>query len=1029
MAQTSTSLAPHPNTPWTPEDYAPLVTSSGAAKLAASGVAPLVAAARGYETLEEPAVADFASKLGLGNRNAKRHSQVLTATRRGEVMVIHWYRADQVAEARADGRYPVSSAQQMRPSSPRENPANGKLVKYENIAGSESVIDTNPATPTDWFQSSPRLLITEGVLKGDAALTALLRANGIDDADLALTPGTTRVSAIDALGLLMDSIPPAQRVTILSFVGVGNWKGNDVWVSLKLRGRELLLAFDGDIDSNWNVWSQANSLWDFAKGKGAILKLVDLDVTIHEDVDAELNDMANGHPSPRNAGDSKEKVGLDDFVARFGTWKDVLTRLNSELPDAPDRKRDDVIGAVRVAEGGNSVQQYVAGGVDAFGQPTPPKWELLTNIGGRIAAVETHRAPTQVEVRTAAFGAGIDEEDIPIRSSCRIELRWLKADDTQDFAVVIGPAEILMYPPGDWAKHRAEIPNNLLLHPEWPPRKGLDWLSAIKDNNEQPTQQHVSWTTMGWVPVENSSVCSFISGRTIIAPTAEEAKNTVAGVNEAMLPSSSKFSLPVTPNVMSPEWVAQVRSDLDSLFEHYFVDEPWTNKNVAGVVLAAGLRPSVPIRCTSVIYIQGPPGQGKSWTVAQILAFHQDGETWNNKMLPGSMKDTMTAVEQAVAQTNIWVMDDLAPSPDARQSLIEQAKVGDLIRAVHNSSPKRRSGTDLKAREVFNPHALLIITAENEHIINSVRDRTVILSLDKDSLSNGVTKMDEFRDKSGVPGRLLSASVQALQHFAGRYGWSELIELLDDQRKAYAEIAKEIITRVPVAGKSETRHVGMAVDLMIGLAPLQLLADTVGHTDMLSMFDPEREGNIPGRVAESLAVSFISQGAATPGRSVLEAVRNLLAAGHAHILNASDPGSAPLSGDRMGSNRALGWQLDATGQSRPMGVAIGHLSASRRGGDLDIVYLHKTNAFDVAARKYPAALPPGTSAATSFGSVWNEKLIHPKWLQKGRDGTRVDIRYAIDGHAVRGVPIHIDTIVGEVLPNTDDDLAGAADGE
>ncbi|MET4705856.1 hypothetical protein [Frigoribacterium sp. UYMn621] len=1026
MTTFRTTQPTHPLTPWTASAYAPANSFSGANKLASSGVAPLVALARGYETLEQPQVAEFAKHNSLGAANSKQHAQVLAATRRGDVMVVRWYRADQVATAHTAGLTPVASSLQLRPGIPRESPTTGKLLKYENLVGSQSVIDTNPATPAEWFTSSPKILITEGVLKGDSALTALLRANGVTDEQLSVKGRVSRGEAINRLHSIMLGIPQSKQVTILSFVGVGNWKGNDVWVSLKLSGRQLLLAFDGDIDSNWNVWSQANNLWGFAAGRKAHVKLVDLSVDADGEMVELLADTGSAKP---------EKVGIDDFLVRHGSWDDLLTRIKDELPDAPARSRYDVpVGTWQVSEDGTSVQEYVAGPPDASGHPGPAHWKVQVNIGGRVVAVETHRAPTEEEVETAHFDENINPADFATADTCRIELKWIQDDGTVASGEVTGPATLLMYPPSEWDKRHASIPKSLLLHPEWPPRRGSDWLSAIKANNETPAEQNVAWSTMGWVPVENSAVCSFISGRTVIAPTEASRLRTIAGVNEVVLPGSSKFSLPeIEGEVMGEAWKAQVREDLSSLYEHYISLAPWTNIDIAAVVMAAGLRPAVPLRCTTNLYVQGPPGQGKSWTVAQILAFHQARKTWSNKMLPGSMKDTGTSIEQAIAQTNIWVMDDLAPSPDRRQNDLEQSKIGDIIRSVHNGSSKRRSGTELKAREVFTPRALMITTAENEHTINSVRDRSVILSLGRGSLRDGeiefggqpartpVEIMDEFRDNNRAPGRLMRAAVQAMQYAAVINGWEVLLEQIATIKKDLEVIARAVISQVKVDGKSDSRHVEMAVDLMLGLAPLNILAEMVEDDRFLAMFEPETADNLPERIARVLSVSFQSQGESTPGRAILAAISDLLSAGRGHILNANDPTAAPLTGDHAGSNRALGWQADSQGNFRPLGTAIGVLTAAGKNSPMDLIMLDPTVAFDLAQRYSSRTLPPGSSAKMVWLALWSEALVHPIFFKRklDKDGRPTKI-FVVDGRKRTGIPVHLDSIIGaESLPGVD----------
>ncbi|WP_159600703.1 hypothetical protein [Agromyces humi] len=996
-------------TPWVAADYAPQVTFSGANKLADSGVAPLVAAARGYETIDSLNSKDFGKAHAMA-ANSKQFRQVQQITQQVDAMVILWYQADLVANAHKAGVDPIFTTMQLRPAVPRVNPTTGKALKYENLTGSQSVIDTHPATPLEWFTAAPKVLITEGVLKGDSALTAQLRAAGVTDEELKGKGYTsTRVGAIHRLSELMERVPQKDRVLIVSFVGVANWKANEVWISLSLRDRQMLLAFDGDISTNWNVWSQANNLWEFAKGRGAVVKLVDLH--IEPDWDAEAAELiaANRSGAKPKLG---EKVGLDDFLTKHGDWKDILRRLQDRLPEIPDRARDDVpVGTWKVSEDGTSVQEYT-GQKDDMGNALPAKWEVRCHIGGRIVAVETHRAPTQREIETAIFGEGVADEDVPMRSTCRIELKWLKEDGAEDTAVVTGPSTLLMYPPSEWDKKKAEIPNNLLLHPEWPPEKGQKWLSAIKDNNETPVKQNVSWTTMGYVPVENSTVCAYISGKTVIAVSKEDQDKTVAGVSEIVLPGSSKFSLPTLPGEPGDDqWLAQVRSDLADVRGMYIDRGVWTDPCVAAVVLAAGLRPTVPVRTTTVLYVQGPPGQGKSWTVAKILAFHQARKTWTNKHLPGSMKDTGTSVEQALAQTNIWVMDDLAPSADRRQSDMEQSKVGDIIRSVHNSSSKRRSGTELKAREVFDPKALLIATAENEHTINSVRDRTVILNLDKNSLTDAADEMTRFRDTNFAPARLTVAAVQAYLSLAQNQSWAAVVAENEKLAESYRKVAEKVIGQKVVSGKSIARHVGMAVDLMMGLAPVHILAKLVNDRETLELLDTRRRDNLPKRIAEIVSRAFSTQAEATPGRSLLEAIRNLIQSGGAHVLNASDPGIPPMVNGTRSENRMLGWQYDAQDKPRPLGECIGYFVGE------NAIFFQPTNAFQTAQRKYPNLLPPGTAASVSFGSLWNEQLAHADYLNKGGKDNRTDRVFKLNGRSTRGVPVHVDILLGESLPD------------
>ena len=86
---------------WLPGDYAPVVTGSGAEKLADSAVAPLVAAARGYWTVREDNLAKSVAQMGV-KLSTKQGKRFAAACRDIDSMVMPAHRFDVVAEA-ADG--------------------------------------------------------------------------------------------------------------------------------------------------------------------------------------------------------------------------------------------------------------------------------------------------------------------------------------------------------------------------------------------------------------------------------------------------------------------------------------------------------------------------------------------------------------------------------------------------------------------------------------------------------------------------------------------------------------------------------------------------------------------------------------------------------------------------------------------------------------------------------------------------------------------------------------------------------------
>ena len=995
-----TSPFPAPS-PWLAEDFAP-VAFTGAAKLAGSGIAPLVALARGYETVLPEEVRGFADRERLGNSNSKRRKLVTAAAARGDILVIPSYGVDDLRYARSTSRMPQPTHLYLRTVSRALEGATTVRTVYEQVSTGAAVVDSHPATPVTWLEDAPRTLITGSVLQGDSALTALLLTNGCSREDLGAAD-LTHDDAVARLHALMSKIPDESRMNIFSFRVNGDTHTFGALLNLELANRVVLLTFDNLIGSDWSSWSQANRVWQFLAAQQAMVKLVDLTT----DGNGTFIDMDK---QPQN----KKLIRIDDYLTRHGSWPDLLANVRDVLPEVPDRSRNDAeAGTWAVSEDGSFVEQLVQTMLPE-GQVGPAEWTRRVGIGGRVAAVVEWREPTQSELLTGEFRAGVDEDDPATTSTCLIELHWFAEDGTPVDVTVAGPAAILGHAPRDWDWLYADLPSKLLEHPEWPPKHGWEWVKAIKGNNALPAASLTAWTVMGWVPVEGSPVCSYISGNTVISADPAQAKSTRPGVTERVLPGSSGFSLPPhEPVVMSAAWQKQVRADLTALRQHHIELAPWTDINTAAIVIAAGLRPTVPQTTHTTLYLQGNSGAGKSWTASQILAFHQARGTWTHQDLPGSMQDTATAVEQAIAQTNVWVMDDLAPTSHGDKYSEDTSKIGDIIRSVYNGAPKRRSGPDLKARRTFTPSALFVVTAENDHSIYSVRDRVITVRFESGSIREGtLTAMNAFRDENHAAARLTAASVQAFQHIASTTSWTAMQEGITATRKEFEHIAEKAMAASGGGDKSSRRHSEMASDLMLGLAPLRLLAELVHDDDMLVLLDPTLEDNLLDRVAQVVAGTYRDQSFHSPGATLVGALKAILRAGHAHILNGTDPSEPPLPREDKAGNRALGWQSDGDGNVRPLKMAVGHLVAPKDGLPTDVILFDRVNSFNEAQKRFPGMLPPGTISKGAFQSAWGEELTHSYWRSKGADTGRLSVRVG-SGAKQRGVPFHLDDITGD----------------
>jgi hypothetical protein len=217
------------------------------AKLQSSGVVDLVAQRRGYETVEDPSQL---AALGFG-----------PSQRRGSSLVIPLY------NVRGERCSTI-----IRPDNPRTK--NGKVIKYDRPAGVPQFLDVHPIMTHAGVLADPNvpLILTEGTLKSDAAISAGHRAIG--------------------------------------FIGVYGYRGrNGHRARLNLPdfdfvawdGRKVCVIFDSDARTNPNVLKAAVRLAEdlsFMKARVSIA-------------------------FPETAADGS-KVGLDDYIVAGGSVADLI---------------------------------------------------------------------------------------------------------------------------------------------------------------------------------------------------------------------------------------------------------------------------------------------------------------------------------------------------------------------------------------------------------------------------------------------------------------------------------------------------------------------------------------------------------------------------------------------------------------------------------------------------------------------------------------------------------------------------------
>lgn len=1043
---------------WGIEDYTDVVTFSGAEKLADSQVAPLVAQARGYSTVTDEDGAKAVAKATYTAEERKVTMRLKSMVKGGnDFMVIPWFKASNVIR---DGAAAQSSTTQVRPAEPLPN-GKGKPAKYEMLSGHASVVDVNPGTPAEWFDKTRRFLVTEGCLKGDAALSAQLLAAGVSHNELCVAAGATTEESRALLQQMMLRIPVVDRVPVLSFIGVGNWHHNPEWNSIVFRDRDVLIAFDGDLRENRQVWGQTDKMWKFIEeSKNGVPKLLDLGGP-----NAEKDKAVAGYPAGK-------KVGLDDYLSHVGTWGDLLKLVEDNLPAQPDRAAIDAKpGEYRVSSEGTSVFEYVKQeSGDMFGGGTSYAWEERVAIGGRVKKVTSLRTLADVEVRDGFIrpGAVIDSA----KGASTIELTWV--DDATGQTIsreITGPRSILESPPAEWGRKGALIHTDILRHPAWPPRNKLGdgFLAAIKANRYSEQEILDGWDTMGYVPSTSGSPV-YVLGEQSLGATREDEKENRPGVTEEIMPMASKYGVNDTfwhfhDNDDLDGWKAQIREDFSTVVGAFITNSAWRQPAIGPTLLACALRPTVPGLTSINLYISGAPGTGKSHAASFMMSFYgcRPG-TWTVQGLPGSANDTPAAREHSVARTPIYVIDDLAPNVSRQVNERQESGVDEAVRSKFNNNPKRRGTADGDQRQVAHPRALVIYTAENRRDTLSIQQRMVSIHFGskRDIVSEPEDRPKHIenltRAKDNPFARLTAAMIRfwlnidvretALPMLRRDVESTDLDTWAGKHAFAHASIskAKELIQeqlheRYDINTGSSARRAGMFGELFFTLDVLQSLALWAGmkpSDDAMKPFfaKPAEIGTLRGAMIELAAQDLAEFRQRSNSRNLLEAIRNLLEAGRAHLEHPTLSGSRPvLFGESADFyNRAAGWRFDPrSSEWVPNGTPIGYLGVPSDSDDAtDFVALIATaTAFNLAQREHPTLVPPGQKAGDTWNQVWEDEegaMVHPRYQRPG-SGREYTVKARLSGNTQGepGVPLRVSRLRGapvrfsEIVPPPESD--------
>lgn len=1012
---------------WVPGDYAPFLAGGSAAKVASSRIAPLVAQAQGLAMVAsiDDVVAIDGELYPFGKKRGGQYQRLRRSLTSAPVMLMPWASVASLATVDDEHAFPATKSLQYRPEQAETND-DGRPIKYEIVSGQESPIGVHPSTPAEWLlDESVPVLVAEGMLKALSAMTAMLLEAGVDPAALAARDDvhTARADLAD----MFASLDADARLLVLSIVGVHNWRTNaEEWASMTTRDRVFYLGIDGDVADKPQVWTATDRFFKFLLGRraGSVLLL----------------DLPDG-PLPG------EKVGIDDALASGGyTLAGFLAGARNELPPRPT-DNDDVPGTYAFDPSFSFMQECFAlpdgGGT---------QWREVLPLAGRVVSQDDSRAPTASEQATGLFDPRIRFQGGMTESTVQLELGWLTPDGEHRQAFVEGPSSFLNYNPDQWIRFGAKIPGDVLRLPCWPPKEklGRAFLEAVKTHRSADTVVRTRWTRMGWVPLEGATVPAFVCGDQVVCDP-DETDQVSSGVTDETLPGCSDFGLgdrddDLVASWQDPAYRERLRADVEAVLDAYLVGRcnaeavaeedrafgraptsaaPWTDAGVAATILACGLKPALPTPNRISVYCSGTAGSGKTWSVTAGIAFWaRRPAAWTEKHLPGGAQDTAAANENSIAQAPAWVVDDFAPSQDARKASALAATMEQLVRDVHNGSAKRRMRSDGGVREVQNPHALVFITGEAEPQIQSIKERTIGLRLYTGVLAPSRIPTDHLVslfEQDCVPARVTLGLVKYLRHQAKQAGWPALLGVLEDDRVLAVEQVSERL-KAEVEAANTSRASQLVAPLLVTLQALSRMCDDLGvdpslYAGLTDTVSPEGVGSA---IIDMAAKGFMDSQESRLGPRFLRGLQQVLSAGRAHVLAAhADVAMAPGRNDFEAAQ--LGWQVTAD-RKAPQGDAIGWHCRGRddEGRVVDYVLFNPDSAFRAVMRDAVNVLGAGYSANACWQAVFEAGLDCKHVARKSSRGrlayrhqVRIHMPDDFDGsdNRISGVAIPLDVLV------------------
>lgn len=546
-----------------------------------------------------------------------------------------------------------------------------------------------------------------------------------------------------------------------------------------------------------------------------------------------------------------------------------------------------------------------------------------------------------------------------------------------------------------------EVSADLEVHPDWPPTPL--WWKAIKAHTRErygTPQVNLASEVNGWVPGTD--------GKPVFALGHDQ-----IGSNDTVRLSRERLSAPMIScyGLTDPGegWRQTARVLLPRVVSTLMGSGAWNDPGVAAFTLAAGLRPTIPLRPGTTLYLYGQRHSGKTWTATKIMGFWsaQPGSFGANST-GGSANDTATAMELALYKLPIWLADDLAPDVSRRTAEGRESAVMTALRSVYNGPSRNRAKGDGEARKSHPPRALFVVTAEDSLATSSANDRAISVQFSNRSLGK-LDAVNEMFEHTSDPATLTGCVLRWILEEASADGWGSFIESCEQWRAEVDRLLCGELVRCGIDAGEVTRFRGMSADVLSTLLMLRQMCLDLGIQD-----DPGVSWLVDdSAVASAFKIvlsALVRRSDLAPGRQAYAALLAALESGAGHVVGMT--GEQPCTDADRGTevSMALGWHRgrDSVLAPSPGSRTIGFFQPDDEGGD-GTVFLLPSVAVGAMKAAPESAVPPRHSAEQVMRDMGSEGLL----VQRGERPDQVTFVKKIGGASKRVAAMRLSTLLGE----------------